>query len=453
MNNSGDSGSEEIRRVIAERADGDSDESLIAAHPHLAPELEQELRKRRLIQAARDQAAKPGSFVDAPTEGFDGADHPLPAGIQVKYFGDYQILDRIAEGGMGIVYKARQMTLNRTVALKMIRSGEFAEEEEKQRFYAEAEAAANLDHPNIVPIYEIGEHQGQYYFSMAYVEGSSLAELIRAHPLPGKNAARYVKILAEAIEYAHKHGILHRDIKPSNVLVSVSDEPRVTDFGLAKQINRDSDLTASGQVLGTPSFMPPEQAMGDQKNIGRQSDVYSLGALLYALITGRPPFQADTAVGTIMQVIEGEPVAPRQLNPEIDRDLETICLKCLQKEPDRRYASCQDLADDLVRYQRGEPIKARPISGPAKAWRWFKRNPVVAGLTAATLLILLIGIVTTSYFAVSSSRYAHGLEQEIKRSQMASNAILWDSAVRSFRDNDILGAERLLGQVSLEYQK
>jgi WD40 repeat protein/tRNA A-37 threonylcarbamoyl transferase component Bud32 len=364
--------------------------------PHDQPAENEPERRRKPWPAAGD----------APTIDYDqhtGGE----ANQNTRHFGDYEILEEIARGGMGVVYKARQISLHRIVALKMIRSGDLATKQDADRFHAEAEAAANLDHPNIVSIFEVGHHDGQHYFSMAYVDGKSLGEMTREHPLPGRTAAEYCQTIAQAIHYAHQQQTLHRDIKPSNVLIDRTDQPRVTDFGLAKRVGSDSDLTATGQVLGTPNYMSPEQALGDNKCVGPRSDVYSLGATLYTLITGRPPFQADNTVATLLQVIDKEPVAPRELNPAIDPDLETICLKCLDKEPAKRYAAAEQLAEDLGRYLRREPITARPISRPARSWRWCKRNPAVAGLLTVVALTLLAGILVSSYFAVSASEEAH----------------------------------------------
>ncbi len=252
-------------------------------------------------------------------------------------FGDYELLGEIARGGMGVVYRALQKKANRIVALKMILSGQLASVEEVQRFRSEAEAAALLDHPNIVPVFDVGQHEGRHYFSMGYVEGDRLSDRLHDGPLPPPEAARLVKSVTAAIACAHDHGVIHRDLKPSNVLLDRNGSPRVTDFGLAKQVGSDSNLTATGQVMGTPSYMPPEQAAGDLSRIDVRSDVYSLGAILYTLVTGRPPFQAAQMVETLRQVIDDDPVEPRVLNPAVDPDLETICLKCLEKEPSRRY--------------------------------------------------------------------------------------------------------------------
>jgi WD40 repeat protein/tRNA A-37 threonylcarbamoyl transferase component Bud32 len=296
----------------------------------------------------------------------------------VAYFGDYELLNEIARGGMGVVYKARQMNLNRTVAIKMILAGHLASDEDVKRFYTEAEAAANLEHPSIVPVYEIGQHNGQHFFSMGYVDGSSLAERVKEGPLPIKQAVLLTKKVAEAIEYAHSKGVVHRDLKPANILIDQLGEPRVTDFGLARNLRQESGITRTGTVMGTPSYMPPEQAAGKTDEVGPLSDVYSLGAILYCLITGRPPFLAASVMDTLMQVLDKEPAAPSLLNPLIHRDIETICLKSLQKDPAQRYESAGELAADLGRWLNGEPILARAVSRTERVWRWGKRNPSLA---------------------------------------------------------------------------
>lgn len=303
----------------------------------------------------------------------------------------YEVLEEIARGGMGVVYKARQFGVNRIVALKMTLAGELAGDEERQRFRAEAEAAGQLDHPHIVPIYDVGDHEGQPFFSMGYVEGQSLKGSLANGPLPPRRAAELMRTIAEAVHYAHTRGIIHRDLKPANVLIDASGQPRVTDFGLAKRATTDSSLTATGQILGTPSFMPPEQAMGKINLVGPLSDVYSLGAMLYCLITARPPFQAATVVDTLMQVIEQDPASPRQLNPNVPRDLEVICLKCLRKEPEKRYASAIQLSDDLQRFLDDRPIQARPIGVVERTWRWIRRNKALASFYAACAMAIVMG--------------------------------------------------------------
>src|SRR5512134_3247063 len=299
-------------------------------------------------------------------------------------FGDYDLLEEIARGGMGVVYKARQRNLGRVVAVKMILAGPLAGKELVQRFRTESAAAAILQHPNIVAIHDIGVQEGRHYFSMDYVEGQNLTQLVGTEPLPPGKAALYVERIARAIHYAHERGILHRDLKPSNVLVdSATDQPRVTDFGLAKRLDKDTELTLSGQMLGSPNYMPPEQAAAHRGLVGKRSDVYSLGAILYHLLTGRPPFVAPTVAETLQQVQTAEPVSPTLLNPHLPRDLTTICLKCLEKDPAWRYQTAQELADDLGRWLRKEPIQVRPVSRPEKVWRWCRRKPLVASLTAA----------------------------------------------------------------------
>ena len=278
----------------------------------------------------------------------------------------------------------------------MVLAGQLATKADHDRFHAEAQAAALLDHPNIVPVFEVGDYEGQHYFSMGYVDGQSLTARLAEGPLPPKEAVELVATVAEAVEYAHRLGVIHRDIKPSNILIDSSGRPRVTDFGLAKRIDSGSDLTATGQILGTPSYMPPEQAAGQVKAVGPAADVYALGATLYAALTGRPPFQSATPLETLKQVIEREPVPLRQLNAAVPRDLETIVLKCLEKSVPRRYATALALAEDLRRYLEGRPIVARPVGRWERAWRWCRRQPVVAGLsTAAALLAVLVAVAST----------------------------------------------------------
>lgn len=306
-----------------------------------------------------------------------------------RRFGDYELFEVVAHGGMGLVYRARQISLNRIVAVKMILAAQMADEQTVRRFQTEAEAAAKLRHPNIVAIHVVGVEQGQHFYSMDFVAGQSLGQIVREYPLPPRRAATYVRSVAEAIHYAHQQGVLHRDLKPSNVLIDTDDQPRVTDFGLAKVAHDDSGLTLSGQVMGTPSYMAPEQAQGHGDKANARTDVYGLGALLYELLTGHPPFKSESPLATLKLVIEAEPVPPRQVNPKVPLDLETICLKCLRKNPARRYGNAQELAEDLRRYLAHEPIQARPIGALGKGWRWCRRKPAVAALSAATVVLLL----------------------------------------------------------------
>jgi eukaryotic-like serine/threonine-protein kinase len=316
-----------------------------------------------------------------------------------RAFGDYELLEEVARGGMGIVYRARQRSLNRMVAIKMILAGEFASPEFVRRFRHEAAAAASLQHAHIVAIHEVGEASGQHYFSMDLVEGRNLAELVRDQALPARRAATYVKTIAEAVHFAHAKGILHRDLKPSNILIDAFDQPRITDFGLAKEFRSGAELTQSGQALGSPAYMPPEQAAGKHALASPASDLYSLGAILYHLLTGRPPFQGETLHQVLLQVQGTEPIAPRRLNPGVPEDLQTICLKCLEKDPTRRYPTARDFADELGRFLRDEPIAARPIGAVDKIWRWCRRRPAVASLSASVLLLLFV-VAFGSSFAV-----------------------------------------------------
>jgi hypothetical protein len=274
-------------------------------------------------------------------------------------FAGYELLEEIGRGGMGIVYRARQDGWDREVAVKMILRGPLASGVDRQRFRVEAEATARLEHPHIVPVYEVGESRVGPYFSMKYIRGRTLSSLLASQPLPPRKAARILAAVARGIDYAHQHGILHRDLKPSNILVDQHGQPLVTDFGLAKRTCHRSVITQTGDILGTPAYMAPEQAAGDRGQVGSASDVYSLGAILYHMLTGRPPFQAASTVDTLLMVLEQDPVLPRMLNPQADRDLEMIALRCLQKPADLRYASAADLANDLEAFLKGEPIAAR----------------------------------------------------------------------------------------------
>jgi len=344
---------------------------------------------------------------DMPTTAHSPTAHAEPGvsePVRVRYFGDYEIIREIARGGMGVVFQARQMSLNRPVALKMILAGQLADETDIVRFHIEAEAAANLDHPGIVPIYEVGQHEGQHYFSMGFVEGQSLSQRIAPGPLPSGEAAELIRRVADAIEYAHERGVIHRDLKPANILLDRNGSPRVTDFGLAKRFQTDSGLTGSGQIVGTPSYMPPEQAGGQWGEVGPAADVYALGATLYALVTGRPPFQAATTMDTLLQVLGDEPVPPRRLNPSVPRDLETICLKCLEKEPARRYRRAAALGEDLRRFLAAEPIMARPAEPAERLWRWCQRNPLVAAQAGGIALTMVLGTVVATYFAIRATR-------------------------------------------------
>jgi WD40 repeat protein/tRNA A-37 threonylcarbamoyl transferase component Bud32 len=350
------------------------------------------------------------------------ADGPTGQGPRVlPSLPGYEVLDEIGRGGMGVVYKARDLALGRTVALKMILDGQLASEEQVSRFDAEARAAAQLDHPCIVPIFEVGECDGRHYFAMGLVEGGSLEERLRGGPLPSREAAALVQKIAEAVAYAHERGIVHRDLKPANILLDQKGQPRITDFGLAKNLQGEHSRTVTGQILGTPGYMAPEQALAHSGGVGPAADLYALGAVLYCLITGRPPFQAAGVMETLQQVLTRNPVPPRDLNPGVERDLETICLKCLHKEPLRRYAGVRELTEDLRRFLAGEPIRARPASRVERFACWCRRNPVVASLLALVLLVLLLGTAVSTHFAVLAGRRAELAEEERQRADLKAD--------------------------------
>jgi WD40 repeat protein/serine/threonine protein kinase len=339
-------------------------------------------------------AASSHTTIDSPSSDHHAGLAPLP-----RDFGDYELLEEIARGGMGVVFKARQKSLDRLVAVKLLLSGPHTDAEFIKRFRIEASAAAALQHPNIVAIHEVGVHEGEHFIAMEFVDGPNLAKLVREQPLPPKRAAAYLKTIAEAIHFAHERGILHRDLKPSNVLLDSHDQPRVTDFGLAKRVGTESQpatdisqLTLTGQVMGSPGYMPPEQASGRRRAMSRGSDVYSLGAMLYHLLTGRPPFGGGSVAETLAQVENQEPVSLRLLNPAVPLDLETICLKCLEKAPDRRYHTAKELAGELERFLNDESINARPVGRPERVWRWCRRRPVVAALILALHLVFAGGL-------------------------------------------------------------
>ena len=355
--------------------------------------------------ALRGALASPGE--GAPEDPAPGLIEPMappsaPAGGQ--RFGDYELLRELGRGGMGVVYQARQLSLDRVVALKVIRAEHLAREEDVRRFRVEAAAAAQLQHPNIVTVHEAGEIGGRHFYSMDHVDGPSLAERVRTHPPSALQAARLAKTLAEAIQHAHDRGILHRDLKPSNILIGSDGEPRVADFGLAKVLRDESSVTRTGEIMGSPSYMAPEQARGRSRDVDGRADVYALGAVLYEMLAGRPPFRAATSIETIRLAMEREPVSPRVLDPRLPRDLVTICLKCLEKDPARRYASARRLAEDLGRFLENKPIAARPVSRPERLWRWCRRKPLTAVLAASLLLAAWLG-----WHAYRSSRQ---LEQE-----------------------------------------
>jgi serine/threonine protein kinase len=305
--------------------------------------------------------------------------------------GDYELLEEIGRGGQGVVFRARQKSLNRTVALKVISPGQWASKAHVKRFRRETEAAASLDHPSIVPIHEVGEHDGSCYFSMQLIEGGQLDEVVRRRPMSIRRAAELIAKVARTVHYAHEHGILHRDIKPGNILLDKNGEPHLTDFGLARLLDTQSSVTRTTDVLGTPSYMAPEQAAGEHAKISKATDVYGLGAVLYQLLTGHPPFAGGTSYQTIRLLLDTEPRQPRFWNRKIARDLSTMCLKCLEKDPQGRYSSALALAEDLEHWLRHEPIRAHRTGIFTRGRKWVRRNPISA-LLAASLIALTAAI-------------------------------------------------------------
>jgi WD40 repeat protein len=384
------------------------------------------------------------------------------AGVQVE---GYEILKELGRGGMGVVYQARHLRLGRVVALKMVLAGGHATEQDLQRFLGEAEAVAALQHPHIVQLYDFGQHNGLPYFTLELVPGGSLADRLAGTPLAPRAAARIVEQLAGGMAYAHQHGIVHRDLKPANVLLAEDGTPKITDFGLARRVHGEpgalatGGLTATGAVMGTPSYMAPEQASGEGKRVGPTADVYALGAILYECLTGRPPFRAATALDTLVQVVSAEPVAPRQFNPAIDRDLETICLKCLRKEPGKRYASAQELAEDLRRFLNREPIRARPVGRWERGVKWVRRRPAAAGLLAVSVLAALTLLGSGLYFTARLTEQNEQLTQQRnwalfqkERAEVARHAIQMDVALRAWQEHDIVRATKILDEVSGDFQ-
>ena len=352
----------------------------------------------------------------------------------------YEIECELKRGGMGVVYRARQAGLNRTVALKMILAGAYADPATRTRFLLEAESVAALEHPHVVKVFAFGEHAGHPFLAMEFLPGGTLADRVTAGgPLPAREATEHVAKLAEAVAHAHSRGVVHRDIKPANVLLTADGEPRLADFGLAK-VGR-SDLTGTGKALGTPSYMSPEQAAGKTHEVGTPADVYALGAVMYDLLTGRPPFRGDSVAVTLQKVISEEPERPRKLNASIPRDLETICLKCLEKEQGKRYPTAQSLADDLHRFLRGEPISVRPAGPLERGYKWVKRNKVVSGLTSAIVLSLVVGTAVSARYAISYYRSADDLKNALHKEEIAT-ADLRDSLALAQRREGLLAVEK-----------
>jgi WD40 repeat protein len=445
---------------LREQGQPASPEELCRDCPEQLPEL------RRLIQAL--EAMRPA----LATAGEAATVPPAPPGdgeasAAALTVAGYEILGELGRGGMGVVYKARQVALNRVVALKMVLAGGHAGEADLARFRAEAEAIARLQHPHIVQIHEVGQTEGRPFFALEYCPGGNLEKRLGGTPLPPKEAARLVETLARAVDAAHRAGIVHRDLKPANVLLTSDSQPKVTDFGLAKKLDAGTGQTASGAVMGTPSYMAPEQAGGHSKQVGPSADVYALGAILYECLTGRPPFRAATAIDTLLQVLSEEPVPVRRLQPKVPRDLETICLKCLQKEPTKRYASAADLADDLQRFGTGELIRARPVGAAERGVKWVQRRPAVVALLAALFVLgtAALGGLTALWLRADEQRRqaeqareqeAGARGQEVARRRELEAALYFNRialAQREWQANHVARADELLDQCPPELRQ
>jgi serine/threonine-protein kinase len=418
-----------VQRLLDEILDsGSAPEAVCGDCPELLPEVRRRWQRMRLIEAELDAlfpTPKPNTDADTPAPWHAGANVPRVAGYDVE-----AVLGR---GGMGIVYKARHLRLNRFVALKMLLAGAYAGPQERARFQHEAEAVAGLRHPNVVQVYDVGDHEGCPYFTMELLEGGSLAQALAGTPQPAGQAAALLPVLAEAVHAAHQAGIVHRDLKPGNILLAASGTPKIADFGLARHFDEGPALSLSGARIGTPSYMAPEQVVGKAGAIGPAADVYALGALLYEMLTGRPPFRGETAVETERQVLAEEPVPPARLNPKVPRDLETICLKSLSKDPQRRYASAAELAADLRRFTDGRPIQARPLGWAGRSWRWVRRNPPAAALVAMALT--LVGLALGGGLWLERQR----AEQRTERARQEGRA--WQAAEAALEEAAVLGKQ------------
>jgi tetratricopeptide (TPR) repeat protein len=398
-----------VERLLDEISDsGGTPEEVCSEWPELLPEVRQ-----RWVQMCAVKAELDALF---PTPGPDAViSAPRGSGTELPRIPGYDVEALLGRGGMGVVYKARHLGLNRFVALKMLITGAYAGPQERARFQREAEAVASLRHANIVSVYDVGEHEGWPYFTMELLEGGSLARSLAGTPQSARQAAALLAPLGEAVQAAHQAGIVHRDLKPANILFAADGTPKIADFGLARHFDGEPALTPSGDRIGTPSYMAPEQVIGKADTIGPAADIYALGAVLYEMLTGRPPFRADTLTETERQVIAADPVPPTRLNPKVPRDLETICLKCLHKDPKRRYPDAGELVTDVRRFLEGRPIRARRTGPLEHAWRWCRRNP--AGAALAAMILAFAGLCVGAALWVQRQQLERRHEVELRREQ------------------------------------
>jgi serine/threonine-protein kinase len=418
------SGDPRLQQLLEEILDsGCPPEEVCRACPELLPQVRTRLRRLRAVEAQVGEL-----FPEPATTPAFGATPRVQPAAEMPRVPGYEVQAVLGHGGMGVVFKAWDLRLHRPVALKMLLVGACATPAERERFFREAEAEAGLRHPHIVQVHDVGDHEGRPYFTMEFVEGGSLAEKLAGAPQPAGQAAALLATLAEAVHVAHQSGIVHRDLKPANVLLSADGTPKISDFGLARRLEGGAGLTQSGAPVGTPSYMAPEQAQGKARTAGPAADTYALGAILYELLTGRPPFRGETAAETVQQVISQEPVPPARLNPRVPRDLETICLKCLHKDPRRRYATAAALAEDLKRFQRDEPIAARPAGLPERTARWVRRHPTRSALVAASLLLVALLVSGSVWLAVQQAHRRDAVEADLRELAALEENARWAEA-------------------------
>jgi serine/threonine-protein kinase len=412
----------QVQQLLDELLDSEcTPEEVCAACPELLPEVRRRWRQMRLVEAELEALF--------PTRQEPGGAAPMPVGrASLPRIPGYDVEAVLGQGGMGVVYRARHLRLNRPVALKMLLAGAYAGTHERARFQREAEAVASLRHANIVAVHDVGDHEGRPYFTMELVEGGSLAQTLAGTPQPARQAAALVATLAGAVQVAHQGGIVHRDLKPANILLTAEGTPKIADFGLARHFDGESGLTLSGTRLGTPSYMAPEQALGKAGTVGPAADIYALGAILYELLTGRPPFRGETAAETERQVIAEEPVPPSRLNAKVPRDLETICLKCLHKAPQRRYATAAALAEDLERFGQNEPITARRAGRLERTGKWVRRHPTASALLAASLLVVLLLLGASLWLVVQQTHWRNAVEADLKEVARLQESARWAAA-------------------------